>query len=116
MYAKRLGVTPSELTTELLALLARAPPGALVDGQAWPRSPIRRRDDGLMFACAVPNKARVAFMNPDAEGLLGNTRSVLQSTAAKFTNGVGDALLIDCAFRKLEAASRRAGRIVSAGL
>lgn len=101
LFAKRLGVRPQELTLEALT---HAPLGALVNGSPWIRAPIRREGSAIMFACAMPEKAHVSFVRPVEEGLIANTRFVLEKTQRDLGSGLGAAILFDCTGRKLEAA------------
>lgn len=77
------------------------PLGLMIDGEPWLRSGVRVQGEGILFACAVVEGARLHFMR--AKDMVSDTNAKLEKARASLGGSLGGALFFNCAYRMIEA-------------
>lgn len=97
-YAEAIGADEKELAPP--HFLAN-PLGLMVDGEPWLRSGVRVQGEGILFACAVLEGARLHFMR--GNDMVSDTKAKLEKARVSLGGSLGGALFFNCACRMIEA-------------
>jgi hypothetical protein len=77
------------------------PLGLMIDGEPWLRSGVRVQGEGILFACAVVEGARLHYMR--AKDMVGDTKAKFEQARISMGGSLGGAVFFNCAYRMIEA-------------
>lgn len=77
------------------------PLGLMIDGEPWLRSGVRVEGDGILFACAVVEGAKLHFMR--ANDMIEDARKKLEQAQQTLGGPIKGGIFFNCAYRMIEA-------------